>query len=60
MHPTNLKSDVGVWRRMQNWEPHNLYPSPNATVMIKLRRIIGRAFGTHWEKRNVYKVLVRK
>jgi hypothetical protein len=52
---------TGEWRKLYNEELHNLYSSPSIFRMIKSR---GRRWAGHvvrmGEKRNVYKLLVRK
>jgi hypothetical protein len=47
------------WRKLQNEELHNLYPSPSIIRMIKSRRMrwVGRV-ARMWEKRNAYRILV--
>jgi hypothetical protein len=35
-----MRDDVtGGWRKLHNWELHNLYSSPDIIRMIKLRRM---------------------
>jgi hypothetical protein len=53
------KEIVGGWKKMHNEELHNLYFSPDSTIMIKLRRIrwvwhVGRMVNM----RNIREVLV--
>jgi hypothetical protein len=31
---------TGEWRKLHNWEPHNLYSSPNIIRQIKSMRIL--------------------
>jgi hypothetical protein len=52
---------TGGWRKVHNEELHNLYSSPSVIRMFKSRRMrwagnVARML----EKRNVYKILVRK
>jgi hypothetical protein len=50
---------TGGWRKLHNEELHNLYSSPSIIRIIKLMRWTGHV-ARMGEKRNVYRVLVRK
>jgi hypothetical protein len=51
---------TGGWRKLHNEELHNLYSSPSRMKIIKSRmRWVGHVAGME-EKRNVYRLLVRK
>jgi hypothetical protein len=52
---------TGGWRKLHNEELHNLYFSPSIIRIIKSRRIRWAGHVERmWEKRNVYRILVRK
>jgi len=49
------------WRKLHNKELNDLYSSPNIVWVIKSRRMRWAGHGVcMWEKRGVYRVLVRK
>jgi hypothetical protein len=57
------KRDVvtGGWRKLHNEELHNLYSSPSIIRIMKSRRMRWAGHVARmWEKRNVYRLLVRK
>jgi hypothetical protein len=51
---------MGEWKKLHNWELHNLYSSPDIIRQIKLRRTKCRAYGMHRRGKELYKVLVGK
>jgi hypothetical protein len=52
---------VGEWRRLHNEKLHNLFASPNITMVIESRRIrLVRKVARIREMRNAYTILVRK
>jgi hypothetical protein len=52
---------IGGWRKMHNYEHHNLYYSPNTIRMMKSRRMRWAGHVTNVaEKKNIYSILVRK
>jgi hypothetical protein len=50
----------GGWRKLHNEELHNLYTSPSAIRMIKSKREMGRVYSMNGEKKNAYRIFVRK
>jgi hypothetical protein len=56
-----LKRDeiVGGWRKLHNYEPHNLYSSPIMIRIVKSRRMRWAGYVARMgERRNAYRVLV--
>jgi hypothetical protein len=52
---------TGGWRKLHNEELHNLYSSPSIIRIMKLRRMRWAGHVAQiGEKRNVYKLLIRK
>jgi hypothetical protein len=52
---------TGEWRKMHNWELHNLYSSPDIIRQVKSRRMRWAGHVAHMgEGRNVYRVLMGK
>jgi hypothetical protein len=52
---------LGEWRKLNNKELHNMYPSPNIIRNIKSRRMRWAEHVARMEeKRNVYMLLVGK
>jgi hypothetical protein len=51
---------TGGWRKLHNEELHNLYSSPSIIRMIKSRRMRWAGHVAPMEKRNTYRILVRK
>jgi hypothetical protein len=52
---------TGDWRKMHNWELHNLYSSPYIIRQIKSRRMRWAGHvACMRERRNVYRVLMGK
>jgi hypothetical protein len=52
---------TGEWRKLHNWELHNVYSSPDIIRQIKSRRMRWVGHKAHMgEGRNVYRVLVGK
>jgi hypothetical protein len=49
---------TGGWRKLHNEELHNLYPSPNIIIMMKLSRMIWVAYVARKRKSNAYGVSV--
>jgi hypothetical protein len=50
---------TGEWRKMHNWELHNLYSSPDIIRQVKSRRKRWAGHVAHMEvERYVYRVLV--
>jgi hypothetical protein len=53
------RDEDGSWRKLHNYELHNLYSSPNIVRVIKSRRMGWTGHLTHiGEGRGVYRVLV--
>jgi hypothetical protein len=47
---------IGGWRKLHNEELHNIYSSPNVTIMIKSRRMRWAVHVAQMgEKKNAYK-----
>jgi hypothetical protein len=52
---------TGEWRKLYNWELHNLYSSPDIIRQIKSRRMRwARHVASMGEGRKVYRILVGK
>jgi hypothetical protein len=52
---------IGSWLKLYNEELHNLHSSPSIIRMTKSRRMRWvRLISRMWEKRNAYRILVRK
>jgi hypothetical protein len=52
---------MGGWRKLHNWELHNLYSSPNIIIIIKSRRMRWAGnVARIGKKRNVCRLLVGK
>jgi hypothetical protein len=51
--------EMGGWRTLHNEELHDLYSSPSKIRIIK-SRMMGRHVARMGEKRNVYRLLIRK
>jgi hypothetical protein len=52
---------TGEWRKLNSWELHNLYPSPDIIRQIKSRRMRWAGHVARMgEGTNVYRVLARK
>jgi hypothetical protein len=55
------REEDGSWRKLHNYELHNLYSSPNIVRVIKLRRMRGAEhLALMGDGRGVYRVLVGK
>jgi hypothetical protein len=58
---SNNEEVAGGWRRLQNWELHNLKASPNIMKVTKPKRMRGVGHAECMrDMRNAYKILVRK
>jgi predicted RNA-binding protein YlqC (UPF0109 family) len=51
---------TGGWRKLHDEELHNLYSSPNIMNFQVKEDEMGRVCSKNGEKRNAYKILVRK
>jgi hypothetical protein len=51
---------TGEWRKLQNEELHDMYPSPSIVEVIRSRRSWAGHVARVGERRRVYRVLVRK
>jgi hypothetical protein len=51
---------TGGWRKLYNEELHYLYSSISIIIMIKARRMRWAGHVAQMEKRNAYRILVRK
>jgi hypothetical protein len=52
---------IGGWRKLYNDELHNLYSSPNITIMVKSRKMRGTGnIACMGDRRNAYWVSVEK
>jgi hypothetical protein len=50
----------GEWKKLNNEELHDMYSSPSIIRMMKSRRKRWARHVTRMEKRNAYRLLVRK